>query len=144
MTAIVLLPAAVAFAPAATGPRGPTLLRAETETKTDEFIVALLGELHIDPRKLEDYETGRSHFLPIFQEAKSDGKGVFVISLGDLGESKNCDHNPESDSELFAGTTQCHEMAAEFLGSFDVPYDVVGGNHDLEGLDEFETDAENL
>jgi hypothetical protein len=35
-------------------------------------------------------------------------------------------------------------MAAEFLSSFDVPYDVVGGNHDLEGLDEFETDKENL
>jgi len=66
------------------------------------------------------------------------------VSLGDLGESKNCGHNPESDSELFAGTTKCHEMAAEFLGSFGVPYEVVGGNHDLEGLDEFETDRENL
>ena len=30
------------------------------------------------------------------------------------------------------------------MGSFDVPYDVVGGNHDLEGLDEFETDEANL
>jgi len=93
---------------------------------------------------MEDYGVGKSHFEPIFNEAKSDGKGVSVVSLGDLGESKNCDHNPESDSELFAGTTQCHELAAEFLGSFGVPYDVVGGNHDLEGLDEFETDEENL
>merc|ERR1711966_511797 len=94
---------------------------------------------------MEDYGVGRSHFLPLFEQAKSDGKGVALVSLGDLGESKNCDHNPDSTSELFAGTTQCHELAADFLGSFDgVPYDVVGGNHDLEGLDEFETDAENL
>lgn len=67
-----------------------------------------------------------------------------TYGLGDLGESKNCGHNPESDTELFAGTTKCHEMAADFLGSFGVPYEVVGGNHDLEGLDEFETDKENL
>ena len=113
-------------------------------TKTDEFVVGILGDLHIDPRKMEDYGVGRSHFEPIFLEAKSDGKGVALVSLGDLGESKNCGHNPESDSELFAGTTQCHTMAAEFLGSFNVPYEVVGGNHDLEGLDEFETDEENL
>merc|ERR1719203_841199 len=139
--ALLLTPAAVAFAPAASITRNATPLRA---AGSDEYVVAVLGDLHIDPRKPEDYEAGRSHFLPIFDEAKSDGKGVSVVSLGDLGESKNCDHNPLSDSELFAGTTQCHEMAAEFLGSFGVPYDVVGGNHDLEGLDEFETDAENL
>mmetsp|Transcript_9111 Transcript_9111/g.19718 ORF Transcript_9111/g.19718 Transcript_9111/m.19718 type:complete len:578 (-) Transcript_9111:191-1924(-) len=138
----LLLPQAAAFAPAATRNAAGSSLRS---TKSDEFVVAVLGDLHIDPRKMEDYGSGRSHFLPIFDEAKSDGKGVAVVSLGDLGESKNCDHNPESDSELFAGTTQCHEMAAEFLSSFnDVPYDVVGGNHDLEGLDEFETDKENL
>lgn len=139
--ALLLPPAAVAFAPAASTTRNATPLRA---AGSDEYVVAVLGDLHIDPRKMEDYGTGRSHFLPIFDEAKSDGKGVSVVSLGDLGESKNCDHNPESTSELFAGTTQCHELAAEFLGSFDVPYDVVGGNHDLEGLDEFETDEENL
>jgi hypothetical protein len=136
----LLLPAGtVAFAPTA-NTRRSSLLAASS----DEYIVGILGDLHMDPRKLEDYDTGRSHFQPIFDAAKSDGKGVSVVSLGDLGESKNCDHNPESDSELFAGTTQCHEMASEFLSSFDVPYDVVGGNHDLEGLDEFETDEENL
>jgi len=157
--ALLLLPPAAAFAPAAgtTARHGlssaPLRATAEAEAatdvkaaaKSDEYVVAVLGDLHIDPRKMEDYGTGRSHFLPIFDEAKSDGKGVALVSLGDLGESKNCDHNPDSSSELFAGTTQCHELAADFLGSFDgVPYDVVGGNHDLEGLDEFETDAENL
>eukprot|EP00578_Thalassiosira_sp_NH16_P000037 CAMPEP_0181140756 /NCGR_PEP_ID=MMETSP1071-20121207/35469_1 /TAXON_ID=35127 /ORGANISM="Thalassiosira sp., Strain NH16" /LENGTH=582 /DNA_ID=CAMNT_0023227719 /DNA_START=26 /DNA_END=1774 /DNA_ORIENTATION=+ len=147
LSAVLLLlpPAAVAFAPSANH-ASTAAARANSSLKagSDEYVVGILGDLHIDPRKLEDYAIGKSHFEPIFAEAKSDGRGVSVVSLGDLGESKNCEHNPESDSELFAGTTQCHEMAAEFLGSFGVPYDVVGGNHDLEGLDEFETDEENL
>jgi hypothetical protein len=113
-----------------------------TSTMGDEFVVGVLGDLHMDPRKMEDYATGRSHFLPIFDEAKSKHGNVALVSLGDLGESKSV--RPEETSELFAGTTECHEMAAEFLGSFGVDYDVVGGNHDLEGLDEFETDKENL
>jgi hypothetical protein len=93
---------------------------------SDEFTVAVLGDLHIDPRKMEDYEVGRSHFMPIFDEAKAKHGNVAVVSLGDLGESKSV--RPEETSELFAGTTECHEMAAEFLNSFGVPYEVVGGN----------------
>lgn len=95
----------------------------------DQFTVGILGDLHIDPRKMEDYETGRSHFVPILEEAKAAHGNAALVSLGDLGESKNCDHNPNNPSELFAGTTICHELAAEFLGSFGVPYEVVGGNH---------------
>jgi hypothetical protein len=63
---------------------------------------------------------------------------VALVSLGDLGESKSV--RPKETSELFAGTTECHKLAAEYLGSFGVPYEVIGGNHDLEGLDEFDTD----
>jgi hypothetical protein len=96
---------------------------------SDEFLVGVLGDLHIDPRKMEDYEIGRSQWLPIFDDAKAKHGNVAIVSLGDLGESKNCDHNPTNPSELFAGTTICHEMAAEFLGSMGVPYEVVGGNH---------------
>ena len=51
---------------------------------------------------------------------------------------------PQETDELFAGTTACHELAAKFLSSFDVPYEVIGGNHDLEGIDEFATDEANL
>ena len=108
------------------------------------FTIGIVGDLHIDPRKFEDYEVGRSHFLPIFESAKKSHGNVALVSLGDLGESKNCEHNPAIPSELYAGTTLCHETAAEFLGSFGVPYEVIGGNHDLEGIDEFKTDAENL
>uniref|UniRef100_A0A7S2S2N5 Calcineurin-like phosphoesterase domain-containing protein n=1 Tax=Rhizochromulina marina TaxID=1034831 RepID=A0A7S2S2N5_9STRA len=135
----VLYPSlASAFAPGSTSKlRTPTTLRA-----SDEFVVGVLGDLHMDPRKMEDYGVGRSHFLPIFEEANSKHGNVALVSLGDLGESKSV--RPEETSELFAGTTECHEMAAEFLSSFGVPYDVVGGNHDLEGLDEFETDRDNL
>ena len=96
---------------------------------TQEFTVGILGDLHIDPRKMEDYYTGREQWMPIFEEAKQKHGNVALVSLGDLGESKNCDHNPNNPSELFAGTTICHEMAAEYLGSFGVPYEVVGGNH---------------
>ena len=110
LVSLLLPTAAEAFAPTTSRHGVRSSLNAAT---TDEFVVGILGDLHIDPRKMEDYGVGKSHFSPIFDEAKSDGKGVAVVSLGDLGESKNCDHNPESDSELFAGTTQCHEMAAD-------------------------------
>jgi hypothetical protein len=108
----------------------------------DQFTVGVLGDLHIDPRKMEDYYTGREQWKPTLEKAKAEHGNVAMVSLGDLGESKSV--RPAETSELFAGTTECHKMAAEYLGSFGVPYEVVGGNHDLEGLDEFETDEENL
>lgn len=120
------------------------------DTSSDQdpysFIVPILGDLHIDPRKMEDYETGRTQMLSIIKDAKSKvgENNVALVSLGDLGESKNCDHNPDNPFELFAGTSKCHEIAADFLGSFGVPYEVIGGNHDLEGIDEFDSDARNL
>ena len=38
-----------------------------------DFCVAVLGDLHIDPRKLEDYEEGRAHFAPILADARDRG-----------------------------------------------------------------------
>jgi len=114
----------------------------------DNFMVAILGDLHLDPRKMEDYYEGRSHFEPIVEDATSRGVSTTLVSLGDLGESKplkDLDWGArQPQSELFAGTTQCHELASEYLGSFGIPYEVVGGNHDLEGIDEFATDKENI
>ena len=109
-----------------------------------EFLVGILGDLHIDPRKMDDYEMGREQWLPIFEQAKASHGNVALVSLGDLGESKNCGHNDQNPFELYAGTTLCHETAANYLNSFGVPYEVIGGNHDLEGIDEFKTDAANL
>ena len=114
---------ASAFAPATTQfQRTRSLCAAE-----DSFCVGILGDLHMDPRKMEDYVAGREHWMPIFEGAKKDHGNVALVSLGDLGESKSV--RPDETSELFAGTTECHELAAEFLGSFGVPYEVVGGNH---------------
>jgi len=110
----------------------------------DAFCVGVLGDLHIDPRHMEDYEVGRDHWTSILKEEsekKSNGN-VAIVSLGDLGESKSV--RPLETNELFAGTTECHELAAEVLSGFGVPYEVVGGNHDLEGIDEFDTDEANL
>lgn len=109
---------------------------------TDEFTIAILGDLHLDPRKMEDYYTGRSHFEPIIQDAQSRGVPAVLVSLGDLGESKSV--RPKETDELFAGTSECHKLASNFLSSFGVPYEVIGGNHDLEGIDEFPTDQANL
>jgi len=114
------------------------------KSKDHEFLVGILGDLHIDPRKMEDYEEGHKQWVPVFEEAKDDHGNVALVSLGDLGESKNCDHNDQNPFELYAGTTLCHETAADYLSSFGVPYEVIGGNHDLEGIDEFKTDAQNL
>jgi hypothetical protein len=108
------------------------------------FTVGILGDLHIDPRRMEDYEEGKAQWLQVFKSEGARTKNQALVSLGDLGESKNCDHNPANPSELFAGTSLCHSIAAEYLGSFGVPYEVIGGNHDLEGIDEFKTDKANL
>ena len=98
--------------------------------QTSRFMVGVLGDLHLDPRKMEDYQTGREQFVPIFKEGLEEHGNVALVSLGDLGESKSV--RPEETAELFSGTTECHRMAAEYLGSFGVPYEVIGGNHDLE------------
>lgn len=116
----------------------------EADSDPTAFSVAILGDLHIDPRKMEDYEIGRKQWKKVIKEEKKKHGNVALVSLGDLGESKNCDHNPANPTELYAGTSVCHKTAAEYLGSFGVPYEVVGGNHDLEGIDEFLTDQQNL
>jgi len=120
----------------------PRVTSPNPRMSSDEFTLGVVGDLHIDPRKMEDYEAGREHWKKIFDESKESHGNVALMSLGDLGESKSI--RPEETSELFAGTTECHRMAAKYLGSFGVPYEVIGGNHDLEGLDEFETDQDNL
>ena len=136
------------IAPHTTGPR-PSCGRANPRgvsglfmKQTSRFMVGVLGDLHLDPRKMEDYEIGRQQFLPTLQKSLEEHGNVAMVSLGDLGESKSV--RPEETAELFSGTTECHRLAAQYLGSFGVPYEVIGGNHDLEGLDEFDTDDANL
>ena len=103
----------------------------------DEFTLAVLGDLHLDPRDLDHSFEGREHFKKIFSDSDT---GNFVVSLGDLGESKDC----TGSGSLFAGTSECFQLSRDFLDGFGPKFDVVGGNHDLEGIDEFETDEDNL
>ena len=49
---------------------------------SDQFCVAVLGDLHMDPRKMEDYATGRSHVVPILEDASDRGvQTALVLSL---------------------------------------------------------------
>ena len=91
----------------------------------------------MDPRDLDHSYEGRSHFKEIFDSADTE---KFVVSLGDLGESKDC----TGSGSLFAGTSECFKLCRDFLDGFGASFDVVGGNHDLEGIDEFDTDELNL
>ena len=100
------------------------------------YTLAILGDLHMDPRDVEHSYEGRDHVKKILDESPNP----FLVSLGDLGESKDCTES----KQLFAGTTECFKMVREFLDGFGHKYDIVGGNHDLEGIDEFATDKENL
>ena len=98
--------------------------------------------LQLDPRDLDHSFEGREHFKEIFKATEGN---KFVCSLGDLGESKDC----TGSGSLFAGTSECFTLTRDFLDGFldgtgVKGFDVVGGNHDLEGIDEFETDEENL
>jgi len=100
------------------------------------FTVGILGDLHLDPRDLQQSHEGREDLKRILAESPNP----FLVSLGDLGESKDCTQT----RQLFSGTTACFELAREYLDGFGTKFDVVGGNHDLEGIDEFPTDKANL
>jgi hypothetical protein len=104
----------------------------------DEYTVAVLGDLHLDPRFMDDHISGREHILKVLEDGKRPNS--CVVSLGDLGESKSVDET----TQLFAGTSSCFKLARDYLEGFKVPFEVVGGNHDLEGIDEFASDEENL
>ena len=89
--------------------------------------------MHLDPRYMEDHIKGREHFKPIVLDKNGEPRPrTCVVSLGDLGESKSID--PENTKELFAGTSKCLQLAADYLKGYKVPFEVVGGNHDLEGI----------
>jgi hypothetical protein len=105
----------------------------------DEYTLAILGDLHFDPRFMDDHLEGREHFSKVLEDGNRPNSAV--VSLGDLGESKPV---YQGSTELFAGTTGCFNLAREYFDGFKVPFEVIGGNHDLEGIDEFPTDEVNL
>ena len=99
------------------------------------------AQFQMDPRD-STTPLRAEHFKEIF---KATDTNKFVVSLGDVGESKDC----TGSGSLFAGTTECFNLVRDYLDGFldgtgVKGFDVVGGNHDLEGIDEFQTDEENL
>jgi hypothetical protein len=68
----------------------------------NDYTLAILGDLHLDPRYMNDHEIGRNHFLSIINDKDGNLKpNTCVVSLGDLGESKSV--YPDKTKELFAG-----------------------------------------
>lgn len=104
----------------------------------DEFTIGILGDLHLDPRYMDDHIKGREDVKKCLSNGHPTNRAI--VSLGDLGESKSVDET----SQLFSGTSKCFELARDYLEGFGAPYEVVTGNHDLEGIDEYKTDEENL
>ena len=94
-----------------------------------EFNLAVLGDLHLDPKDMKLHEEGMDHIKRLIPE---NVPNRHIVSLGDLGAYGS------------AGTSQNFLHTKGYLDSFGIEYDVITGNHDLEGLDEFETDEENL
>ena len=83
----------------------------------DEFTIAILGDLHLDPRYMADHEKGREHFMPIVTDKTGAPlPRTSVVSLGDLGESKSVDET----KQLFAGTSKCFKLAREYLDGYKV------------------------
>ena len=113
----------------------PQSLNIDPDDPTN-YTIGILGDLHMDPRDTEHSYEGRDHMKAVLDSSPNP----FLVSLGDLGESKDCTES----KQLFAGTTECFKMVREFLDGFGHKYDIVGGNHDLEGIDEFATDEANL
>lgn len=122
---------------ATTDNRGP-----RAKSNADAFNIVVLGDLHLNPCDMEDHFRGRDHFKEVINDKNGNPRpNTCVVSLGDLGESRPV--HPGS-KEIFSGTTECFELARKYLDGFGVPFEVSGGNHDLEGIDEFFTDESNL
>lgn len=104
------------------------------EPDNPTFVLAVLGDLHLDPTDMGGHEEARDQIVHEM-EAEAflmETGNMHVVSLGDLGAYGT------------AGTTKCFALAREYLNDFQTPIDLVTGNHDLEGLEEFATDRDNL
>jgi Calcineurin-like phosphoesterase len=118
------------------GAVGTATTTAEPQKPSKTTVRELL--LEVQGKKAGDLSASQLELL-LNRKRRGETLGKsFVVSLGDLGR-KDIRHLPGD-----AGTTQSFWDARDYLDSFQLPYELVSGNHDLEGLDEFGTDEDNL
>jgi hypothetical protein len=85
---------------------------------------AVLGDLHISPGQHEEFARARERLLAHAPEA--------LVCLGDLGDYGNC------------GTHSSFAEGRDYLDTFQIPAHAIIGNHDLECLEEFSSDAASV
>ncbi|CAK9008890.1 Hypothetical protein SCF082_LOCUS10063 [Durusdinium trenchii] len=79
--------------------------------------------------------------LSTLQQRIKDCKATFMPPESQMLE--DCEASVYCVQEALADTA-CFLILYILLASFGFPYDITGGNHDLEGIDEFGTDDANL
>lgn len=115
-------------------------LSVDTTIRTVQDVIEDIRESKAGDLSIEQLEI----LLAYENNRKNQGGGgeflqAYLVSLGDLGR-KDIRHEPGD-----AGTSQSFRDAKTYLDGFGgIPYEVVSGNHDLEGLDEFESDQANV
>ena len=98
----------------------------------DEWSVVVLGDLHLDPGDMDLHNVARCQLKDLLDAEEAPAASRCIVSLGDLGAYGS------------AGTTENFKFTRDWLGGFGYRWDIITGNHDLEGMDEFDTDAANL
>lgn len=96
----------------------------------DSFSMGIMGDLHLEPGKMEKFEVARQQLRQHLREA--DPQGARIVQLGDVG-----------GYTARPGSWESLRAAARFMQGFEIPMALVLGNHDLEG-DDFDTDEANL
>ena len=103
----------------------------EEGCESDEYVLTVLGDLHLDRKDMALHEEGRKHLIQHMHEMKkgmSPCSQSHVVSLGDLGAYGE------------AGTTQSFKLAKEYLDGFQVPYSLITGNVSKQGHHQFYDD----
>lgn len=81
--------------------------------------LAILGDLHFEPKRRKEFEETKKSFFPL--------KLHHIFTVGDVG------------GYSYSGSRQSFEDAKFFMDSFQIPHTHVLGNHDLES-EEFDSD----
>ncbi|KAJ9529929.1 hypothetical protein QJQ45_023205 [Haematococcus lacustris] len=124
--------------------------QAKSFRSLQQFQLAIVGDLHLAPEQMPLFEAARDQLVSAMGAADNPthdtgaaaylvrpvgapGRqcmrmqaavyaGARVVQLGDLGHARHA-----------SGSVACFEFARAYLDSFQVPYSLVLGNHDLEG-----------